>query len=56
MTGCGLRIAEAIATGLEDFDFDDKILHVRRQLKKLGRQHIYGLPKNDRERDVPLPD
>lgn len=29
---------------------------MRRQLKKLGREHAYGLPKNDRERDVPLPE
>jgi integrase len=56
MTGCGLRIAEALALALEDFDFDERILHVRRQIKKLGADHIFGLPKNDLERDVPLPD
>ena len=49
MTGCGGEFAEAIAVAIEDFDFDEKILHVRRQLKKLGREHIYALPKNDRE-------
>jgi integrase len=43
MTGCDLRVAEAMAVALEDFDFDEMILHVRRQLKKLGRDHIYGL-------------
>jgi integrase len=56
MTGCGLRIGEATAVALEDFDFAEKILHVRRQLKKLGEEHIYALPKNDLERDAPLPD
>ncbi len=56
MTGCVLRVAEALAVAIEDFDFDEKMLHVRRQLKKLGKDHIYSLPKNDRERDVPLPD
>ncbi len=57
MTGCGLRVAEALAlaVAVEDFDFDEKILYVRRQLKKLGKEHIFALPKNDRERDVPLP-
>jgi integrase len=55
MTSCGLRIGEATAVALEDFDFDEKILHLRRQLKKLGDRHIYALPKNDLERDVPLP-
>jgi integrase len=56
MTGCGLRVAEALALAAGDFDFGEKILHVSRQLKKLGKDHVYALPKNDRERDVPLPD
>lgn len=56
MTGCGLRVAEALALAAGDIDFDEKMLHVRRQLKRLGREHVYALPKNDRERDVPLPD
>jgi integrase len=55
MATCGLRIGEAMAVAVEDFDFAEKTLHVRRQIKQLGREHIYGLPKNDRERDVPLP-
>jgi integrase len=54
--GCGLRWAEAAALAIEDFDFHEQVLHVRRQLKKLGTEHIYALPKNDRERDAPLPD
>ncbi len=29
---------------------------MRRQLKKLGQNHVYGLPKNDLGRDVPLPE
>lgn len=55
MAGCGLRIAEALAIAREDFDFEHHILHVRRQLKKLGRAHVFALPKSDLERDVPLP-
>ena len=55
MAGCGLRISEALAVCEDDFDFETHILHVRRQLKKLGPDHIFALPKNDRERDVPLP-
>ena len=54
--GCGLRWSEAAALAVEDFDFQEQVLHVRRQLKKLGTDHIYALPKNDRKRDVPLPD
>jgi integrase len=56
MAGCGLRIAEALAVAREDFDFDDRILHVRRQLKSLAPHYIFAKPKNDLERDVPLPD
>ena len=53
--GCGIRIAEGLGLGKDDFDFDQDILHVRRQLKKLGPEHVFALPKNDRERDVPMP-
>ena len=56
MAGCGIRINEAMGVALEDFDFGERILHVRRQVKKLGVAHAYALPKNGRERDVPLPD
>ena len=31
------------------------MLHVQRQLKKLGTDYVWALPKSDRERDVPLP-
>ena len=55
MAGCGLRISEALAVSQDDFDFTSHVLHVRRQIKKLGPNHIFGLPKNDSERDVPLP-
>jgi integrase len=45
-----------VALGVEDVDYDEMMLHVRRQLKRLGGTgHVYGLPKNDHERDVPLP-
>ena len=56
MAGCGIRINEAMGVALEDFDFGERILHLRRQVKKLGTEHVYALPKNDREREVPLPD
>ena len=56
MVACGLRVAEAMAVAPDDFDFTEQMIHVRRQLKKLGKYHVYGLPKNDLERDVPLPE
>jgi len=56
MAACGLRIAEAMALSIDDIDFDAQEVHVRRQLKKLGEDHVFGLPKSDLERDVPLPE
>lgn len=56
MAGCGIRIGEGLALDEADFDWDRHILHVRRQLKKLGKHHVFALPKNDRERDVPMAD
>jgi integrase len=53
---CGMREAELYAIALEDFDFDDGIVKVRRQIKNLSGSYIFALPKNDRERVVPLPD
>lgn len=55
MAGCGLRINEALAVCEDDFDFDRHILHVRRQIKPIKGIWLFALPKNDRERDVPLP-
>jgi integrase len=56
MAACGLRIAETMALSVDDIDFDAQEVHVRRQLKKLGEDHVFGLPKSDLERDVPLPE
>jgi integrase len=55
MDSCGLRIGEALAVSEDDFDFAEHVLHVRRQIKVLGGVSIFGLPKSDEERDVPLP-
>ncbi|MGW4638907.1 site-specific integrase [Sphaerisporangium sp. NPDC004334] len=54
--GCGLRQGELFGLALEDLDFGEELVRVRRQIKKLGTQYVYALPKNDRERVVPLPD
>ncbi|MGW5265683.1 tyrosine-type recombinase/integrase [Microbispora sp. NPDC004025] len=52
---CGLRQGELFGLALEDIDLDDHVIRVRRQIKKLGSDFVYALPKNDRERVVPLP-
>jgi len=52
---CGLRQSELFGLALEDIDFEAQVLRVRRQVKKLRGGVVYALPKNDRERVVPLP-
>jgi integrase len=52
---CGLRQGELFGLALEDIDFEEHVIRVRRQIKKLGSVFVYALPKNDRERVVPLP-
>jgi integrase len=53
---CGMREGELAGMALEDFDFDEKIVRVRRQVKNLGGAYVFALPKSDRERIVPLAD
>jgi integrase len=53
----GLREAELFGLSEEDLDLDgEKVVRVRRQVKKIGRVFVFGLPKNDRERIIPLSD
>ena len=51
---CGLRQGELFGVAEEDIDYDEGVIHVRRQIKKLGKDYVFALPKNDRERLVPL--
>jgi integrase len=53
---CGLRQGEIFGLAEEDIDFDAMVIHVRRQVKKLGRDFVFALPKNDTERTVPMSD
>lgn len=53
---CGLRRGELFGLALEDIDFEEQVIRVVRQIKRLGRDHVFSLPKSDRERTVPLPD
>jgi integrase len=54
--GSGLRQGEIFGLAEDDIDYDEQVIHVRRQVKKLGSSFVFALPKNDRERTVPLPD
>jgi integrase len=50
----GLRQGEIFGLAEEDIDFDEEVIHVRRQVKRLGKHFVFALPKNDQERTVPL--
>lgn len=52
---CGHREGELYGIAEEDIDYDAGVIHVRRQIKNLGGKYVFALPKNDRERVVPLP-
>ncbi|GIM93808.1 NUDIX domain-containing protein [Paractinoplanes toevensis] len=54
--GCGARLGEIFGLSSEDFDFDSGWLTIRRQVKRVGSRMVFGLPKNDKERQVPLPE
>lgn len=56
--GAGLRLGEVFAFAEEDVQFlgrDRKIL-VRRQIKRIGSQLIFALPKEEKARELPLSD
>ncbi|WP_158293117.1 MULTISPECIES: site-specific integrase [Kribbella] len=53
---CGLRQGELFGLATQDIDFAEMVIHVRRQVKKLGRDFVFALPKNDTERTVPMPE
>ena len=53
--GLGLRQGEAFGLAVEDVDFMRRVVHVRRQVKRLGNSLVFAPPKGGKERDVPLP-
>ncbi|MFD8319680.1 tyrosine-type recombinase/integrase [Kitasatospora purpeofusca] len=53
--GAGLRQGELLGLAAEDFDFDQGVIHVRRQLRAtLQGAFYFTLPKGDKTRAVPL--
>jgi integrase len=53
--GCGLRQGEIFGLAVEDLDLEENTLTVRRQIKRVDNRLVFGLPKSDKERIVPLP-
>ncbi|WP_307937025.1 tyrosine-type recombinase/integrase, partial [Salinispora arenicola] len=54
--GCGMRQGEIFGRGVDEVDFVSGWVHVVRQVKVVRSRLVFGLPKNDRDRHVPLPD
>jgi integrase len=52
--GCGHREGEVFAFSEEDIDEERGEINIRRQIKKLGKDYVFALPKNDRTRKVPM--
>jgi integrase len=52
----GLRQGEAFGLADDDIDFLRRVVHVRRQVKRLRNRLVFAPPKGGKDRDVPLPD
>jgi hypothetical protein len=53
-SAAGLRQGEIFGLSVDDFDFEAQAIRVRRQVKRLGNKFVFALPKNDKERIVPM--
>ncbi|MEU4291240.1 tyrosine-type recombinase/integrase [Kribbella sp. NPDC026596] len=53
-SAAGLRQGEMFGLSVDDFDFEEQVIRVRRQVKRLGKEYVFALPKNDTERFVPM--
>ena len=52
--GLGMRQGEVFGLAVEDVDFLHRVVHVRRQVKRVGSRLVFGPPKSGKERDIPL--
>ncbi len=53
-SGSGMRQGEIFGLSSEDLDFEDGWLHIQRQIKIVRNRLVFGLPKNKRDRRVPM--
>ncbi|WEB41538.1 site-specific integrase [Streptomyces yunnanensis] len=54
--GCGLRQGEVFGLSVEDFDFDNLVVHVRRQVRiDNGAKRYFKLPKGEKTRVAKMP-
>ncbi|OQQ15980.1 site-specific integrase [Streptomyces sp. M41(2017)] len=54
--GCGLRQGEIFGLPVDEIDFESGWLHIVNQVKVTTEGLVFGPPKRDKLRDVPLPD
>lgn len=52
-SAAGLRQGEMFGLSDDDFDFEERVIRIRRQVKRLGREFVFALPKNDKEPSFP---
>jgi integrase len=55
--GCGMRQGEIFGLSADDLDLGDDgagWLHVQRQVKIVRNRLVFGLPKNDKDRRIPV--
>ncbi|MEV0274115.1 site-specific integrase [Hamadaea sp. NPDC050747] len=55
--GCGMRQGEIFGLSVDDLDFGDSgsgWLQVQRQVKIVRNRLVFGLPKNDKDRRIPV--
>jgi integrase len=53
--GCGLRQGEIFGLPADEIGFDSGWLHIAYQVKNANGHLVFGPPKRNKERDVPLP-
>ncbi|MEH0417910.1 tyrosine-type recombinase/integrase [Streptomyces sp. B21-083] len=52
--GAGLRQGEVFGLAPGDVDHEAQVIHVQRQIKKVGSKLVYALPKGRKTRTVPV--
>ena len=55
-SGCGVRQGEMLGLAADDIDLVNGWIRIRRQVKRVHSRLVFGLPKSNRDRRIPLPD
>jgi integrase len=55
-SGLGLRQGEVLGLAVSDIDWLRRVVHVRRQVQRVGGRLVYSAPKGGKERSIALAD